>query len=314
MSAMAAPRHPENVSEDERPIACLGEAIVDLICERNLAPGEAPGPFVPWPGGALANVAVSVAKQGAPSALIGGVGADAWGTWLAKGLEGEGVRTEWLATLEGADTPVALIEFASDNEPSFQVYGEHIGPTMAAASGVLDRAIGSSQALVVGSNTMVGETEREVTRRAVDLARSRDLPVLFDPNHRPNRWTADDSAREFCRELASGSTVVKLNRAEAKLMTGASDPGAAASELLADGPDLVVVTDGSGDVVTRGAAEAVFSPPAVRTVSPLGAGDAFMGGLAAGLSGRGWDLSRAGEVLPDASRAAGAVCGRWGAQ
>ena len=311
---MEGHRHPIDASGDRRPIACLGEAIVDLICERNLAPDDRPGSFVPWPGGALANVAVSVARSAWPAALIGGVGGDGWGQWLIQGLESEGVSTEWLATLETADTPVALVEFGPDNEPSFQVYGEHIGPTMAATSEFLERAVSSAEAVVIGSNTMVGETERDVTRRAVGLARASSLPVLFDPNHRPNRWTGGDPAREYCRELAADSTVVKLNREEAELVTGHSDPLVAAREIVSTGPELVVVTAGREGIVTAGATEVRFRPEPVDPVSPLGAGDAFMGGLAAGLAGLGWDLERVGEVLPAAAAAAAAACVRWGAQ
>ena len=300
--------------EKQPPIACLGEAIVDLICERNLEPGEAPGPFVPWPGGALANVAVSIARSGMPAALVGGVGGDGWGRWLAGGLASEGVSIEWLATLEAADTPVALIEFGADNEPAFQVYGEHIGPTMAATSGFLEAAVAASGAVVIGSNTMVGKTEREITRRAVEAARSSGIPVLLDPNYRPNRWDEPGTARDFCCELAAVSTVVKLNHHESELITGLADASAAARELASLGPELVVVTAGEGEVVTAGAAEVSYEPEVTETVSPLGAGDAFMGGLAAGLARLDWDLSAVAEVLPDAARAAASVCRHWGAQ
>jgi fructokinase len=311
---MEGDRQPDELAEERRPIACLGEAIVDLICERNLAPGDTPGPFVAWPGGALANVAVAVARQGSPAALLGGVGGDHWGDWLARGLESEGVSTRWLATLDSADTPVALVEFDRENEPSFQVYGEHIGPTMAATSDFLETAIGASQAVVIGSNTMVGETEREVTRRAVDLVRSAGRPLLLDPNYRPNRWTDRTIARDFCRELAAAATVVKLNQVELELITGIEEPRRAATDLAGMGPELVVVTAGEGEIITAGAIEETFRPEPVAAVSPLGAGDAFMGGLAAGLAGLGWDFTRAGEALPGAARAAAAVCGHWGAQ
>jgi len=296
------------------PNARPGAAVREPVRERHRAAGAAPGRFVRWAGGALANVAVAVARSGLPAALVGGGGADGWGSRLARGLEEEGVSTEWLAILEGVDTPVALVEFGPDNEPFFQVYGEHIGPTMAATSGFLERAITASQALVVGSNTMVGETEREVTRQAIGLARAAGLPVLLDPNHRPNRWRGDDPARERSRELVAAATVVKLNRSEAELITGIREPLEAARALVGLGPQLVVVTDGEGEVGTAGAAEARHQPQVVETVSPLGAGDAFMGGLAAGLARLGWDLSRVGEVLPEAATAAASVCGRWGAQ
>lgn len=311
---MEASKDDQDQPSDRRPVACLGEAIVDLICERNLLEDEEPGPFIPWRGGALANVAVAIARSGTPSALVGGVGADGWGRWLGEGLREQGVDTSWLATLDGADTPVALIEFGPDNEPAFQVYGEHIGPTMAATSGFLEEAIGAAQAVVIGSNTMVGETERQVTRRAVKVARAAGLPVLLDPNYRPNRWASEDPARDFCMELTAISSVVKLNRLEAELMTGIPDPLEAARELSAAGPDLVVVTTGAGEIITTGAVEVSHQPVPVETVSPLGAGDAFMGGLAAGLARLEWDLERVAEVLPEAADAAAAVCSRWGAQ
>lgn len=297
-----------------RPILCLGEAIVDLICERPLAPGAFPEQLVPHAGGALANVAVAVSRSGAPAALAGGVGDDQWGRWLATGLESEGVSTRWLARLAHADTPVGIVIFGPDNEPRFQIYGEHIGPTMDASSDRLPEAVTGSQALVIGSNTMVGSTEREVTRRAVDLAGNEGIPVLFDPNFRPNRWRDRLDARRYCQELAARSAVVKCNRVEAELMTGEAASLDAARALAKTGPRLVVVTDGSSAVVTAGAATVTHRPSAVDVVSPLGAGDAFMGALAAGLARLEWDFSRVGEILEDASVRATSVCLHWGAQ
>ena len=80
------------------------------------------------------------------------------------------------------------------------------------------------------------------------------------------------------------------------------------------GPRLVVVTDGQGRVLTAGAAETEYTPPEAEVVSPLGAGDAFMGALAAGLAGLDWDFSRVAEVLPAAAAAGSAACAHWGAQ
>jgi sugar/nucleoside kinase (ribokinase family) len=302
------------LSNQSRPILCLGEAIVDLICERNLAPGEAPDRFSPHHGGALPNVAAAISRRGVPAALVGGVGSDHWGRWLIDGLAEEGVETDWIAVIEQSRTPLAIALFDSEGEPSFQIYGEQIGPTMEAAGEFLDQAIEAGQALVIGSNTMVGETERAVTRRAVDLAQERGLPVLLDPNHRPTRWDEESEALDFGRELASLSTVFKCNRDEAELFTGEKDPTLAATALARMGPELVVVTDREKEIRTAGAAEARWTPGATGVVSSLGAGDAFMGSLAAGLSKLGWELSRVGEVLPQAAADATSRCGHWGAR
>ncbi len=302
------------MSERSHPILCLGEAIVDLICERRLGPNESPDRFCPHHGGALPNVAAAVARRGMASALVGGVGSDYWGRWLVAGLSAEGVGTDWIATIDGARTPLAIALFDSNGEASFQVYGEHIGPTMEAAGVYLEEAIGSAQALVIGANTMVGESERKVTRRAVEIARERDLPVLFDPNHRPTRWKDQDHALAFGRELAAVSTVLKCNLEEARFLSGEKRTEDALDALAGMGPQLVVVTDREAEIRAAGAADASWTPEQVEVLSPLGAGDAFMGSLAAGLSGLDWNLGRVAEVLPVAAGDATSTCLHWGAR
>ncbi len=292
----------------------MGEAIVDLVCERNLAPGEAPGSFAPHPGGALANVAVAISRSGASAALLGGVGDDRWGKWLTSELEAAGVETGWIAEVDGADTPLGIVLFDSAGEPDFQIYGEHIAPTTLASRAFIDPAVAAAGAVVIGSNTMVGPVEREVTRQAVEAAHEQGVPVLFDPNYRPNRWDDEELAAEFCRELAGNSAVLKCNRLEATLISGEEDPLDAVRALATFGPRLVVVTDGRGMIRTAGVAEAEFTPPEAEVTSPLGAGDAFMGALAAGLAGLDWDFRKVAEVLPSAAGAGSAACAYWGAQ
>jgi sugar/nucleoside kinase (ribokinase family) len=295
-------------------IACLGEAIVDLICERELAePGEADH-FVPHPGGALANVAVAASREGAEVALLGGVGDDAWGSWLRERLWHERVDVSRLETVEGLATPIAFVTFDWEREPSFAVYGEGIAETMGAAGRHLDEATGAASALVFGSNTLVGEPEREVTLRARRAARDRDVPILFDPNLRPSRWRDLDRALDLCRDLIDGAMVVRANDTEARELTGERDPEKAAEALCGHGAKIAVVTLGPRGVLMRGAADAEVPAPQVEVVSPLGAGDAFMGALAAGMAALDWDPSRAAEALPAACAAGARACTAWGAQ
>jgi sugar/nucleoside kinase (ribokinase family) len=295
-------------------ILCLGEAIVDLICERELSePGEADA-FVPHPGGALANVAVAASRAGGEAALVGGVGDDAWGSWLREHLWHERVDVRWLADVEGLATPVAFVTFDWEREPTFAVYGEGIAGTMWAASRHLGDAISEATALVFGSNTLVGEPEREVTLEARRLARERGIPILFDPNLRPNRWRDLDAAIEVCRSLCAGAAVVRVKEEEGLLLTGERHAEAAAEGLCRLGAALGVVTEGPKGAVMRGAASAEGEPPPVEVVAPLGAGDAFMGALAAGLATRDWDLSEAGAALPEALAAGARACAGWSAQ
>jgi sugar/nucleoside kinase (ribokinase family) len=79
------------------------------------------------------------------------------------------------------------------------------------------------------------------------------------------------------------------------------------------GTTLAVVTLAGDGALIRGACEAELPAPEVELVNTLGAGDAFMGTLVAGISARGWDPSRAGEALGPALDAAAAACECWGA-
>jgi sugar/nucleoside kinase (ribokinase family) len=293
-------------------ILCLGEAIVDLVCERELdSPAEADC-FRPCFGGALANVAVSAARSGAEAELVGGVGDDPFGHWLADGLIAEGVGVEALSFLPDIGTPIAVITFNHEREPDFHVYDEGIPTTFCSADPHLEKAVDRAEALAFGSNTLVGDRERELTMRARGLALERGIPVLFDPNLREHRWEDLELARQRCLEAAEGIFCLRLNQAEAGwLAPDAEGPAAAAEELAARGSRLVVVTLGGDGALARGAATAEAPGVDVEVVSPLGAGDAFMGGLAAGFAKRGWDPEAVGDALDEANAAGARACAEW---
>jgi sugar/nucleoside kinase (ribokinase family) len=292
-------------------ILCFGEAIVDLVSERDSRSPTDVDCFVPHFGGALANVAVAARRAGAATALAGGVGDDPWGRWLRDRLAAEGIELEWFSLVPGVRTPLALVTFDGDREASFRVYGEGIAATVASVEPRLAAAIPASEALIFGSNTLVGERERELTLRARQLALERGLPVLFDPNLRTHRWGNVERARSLCLEICDGAFCVRANREEAEWLTGVRDPAAAAAALADRGTRIGVVTTGPDGAVARGELEADQAGVAVEVVSPLGAGDAFMGTLAAALARAGWDPAAAKDAMAEAVEAAARTCTVW---
>ena len=105
-------------------------------------------------------------------------------------------------------------------------------------------------------------------------------------------------------EAAEGIFCLRLNEAEAAwLVPDADGPATAAEELAARGARTVVVTLGAGGALARGAASAEAPGVDVDVVSPLGAGDAFMGALGAGFAKRGWVPEAVGEALGEANAA-----------
>jgi fructokinase len=293
---------------------CLGEALVDLVCERpvdGIADADA---FVPHFGGATANVAVTAARHGARAALAGGAGDDVWGTWLRDRLEREGVDLKWFTLQDGAQTPVAFVTVDADAEPHFQIYGAGLSSVVAALADRIDDAVDSCDALFFASNTLVGEPEREVTLAARARALDRGIPVVFDPNLRVGRWPTASRAAEESLACVPGAFLVKCNRTEARLMTGETDPVAAAQSLLAKGAQHVVVTLGADGALLRGGGMRLDVPGVPATpLNTTGAGDTFIGVLIARLAASGFYASAMGAGLRDAVAESAKATERWGA-
>jgi sugar/nucleoside kinase (ribokinase family) len=295
------------------PALFLGEAIVDLICERPVRSlGEADA-FVPHFGGAVANAAVQAARRGGEVALAGGAGEDPWGGWLRERLADEGVDLRWFALIEGVRTPLAFVTVAPDGEPDFQIYGEGIAATVGAVAPRLQEAVDASDGLFFSSNTLVGDDERRLTLAARERALERGLPIAFDPNLRLPRWPSVEEAVSASAACLPGALLVRCNRAEAELLTGEADAARAAEALVAAGARAAVVTRGPDGAVLRGPARAEAAGVKARVVNTTGAGDVLTGTLLAALQLAGYDPAALAAALPDAVAESASATERWGA-
>ncbi|HVE69225.1 MAG TPA: PfkB family carbohydrate kinase [Solirubrobacteraceae bacterium] len=295
------------------PTLCLGEALVDLVCERPVASLVEAGAFVPHFGGAVANVAVAAARIGAPVALAGGTGDDAWGDWLRDRLAAEGVDLEWFAQAPGLATPIAFVALDASGEPSYSIYGEGIEALVVAAGPGLDEAVEECDALFFSSNTLAGAEERELTLRARERALELDRPVLFDPNLRLHRWDSVARAVESANACVPDAMLVRCNRAEAQALTGEADPEAGARALVAAGARMAVVTLGPDGALLRGEVDADVPGVPARAVSTVGAGDALMGVLVGRLTLAAFYAPAVAAALPEAVEASARATERWGA-
>lgn len=271
-------------------VLVLGEALVDLVCERPAPDVTGVDAFVPHFGGAGANVAVSAVRHGGSVALAGGAGRDDWGHWLLARLREEDVDTRWFELAGARQTPVAFVTLSAEGEPTFAIYGEGISAAVADVAGRVDAAVDAAEALSITSNTLVGP-ERAVTLRARERALAAGRPVCFDPNLRLERWPSAEAAVESARACLPGCFLVKANAAEAKLLTGERDPGVAAEALTAAGARLAVVTLGADGALVRGEHALEVPGRPARVISTVGAGDAVLGTLLAHLQRASWEPS-----------------------
>jgi fructokinase len=293
---------------------CLGDALVDLVCQRPVASLAEADAFVPHFGGATANIAVGAARAGADVALAGGAGDDAWGRWLRERLAAEGVALDWFALVPGATTPLAFVTVDEAGEPSFAVHGDGGRTTPEGLGDRLLDAVEASDALFFATNTLVHEADAELTMAARERALELGRPVVFDPNLRLGRWDSPGRAASAARACVRDAFLVKCNAEEARLLTGEDDPAAAAASLLAGGAQHVVVTRGAGGAILRGKGLRRDVPGRpTRAVSTAGAGDAFLGVVLGRLGTTDFYPAAIAAALPEAVEEAARACERWGA-
>jgi sugar/nucleoside kinase (ribokinase family) len=299
--------------EPPRGILCLGEALVDLICERQIDELSAVRSFVPHFGGATANVAVVAASGGVPVALAGGAGTDQWGEWLQARLVRYGVDVSGFRLIPDVHTLIALVTVAPGGEPHYTIYGDAIESVAHAMGERVDGAVRDSAALLISSNTLVGAEERAVTMRAREVALELARPVIFDANLRLHRWRSRADAAASSNACVPGALLVRATAAEAALMTGEDDPEAAAAALLKAGARLVVLTLGPRGAMLRGELTATVQGVRARVLSTLGAGDVLTGVLIANLAATRFYPPAVAAALPHAVQQSARACERWGA-
>jgi sugar/nucleoside kinase (ribokinase family) len=292
---------------------CLGEALVDLICERPLERLADADAFVPRFGGAVANVAVVASRAGARMALAGGAGDDEWGHWLRDRLKDERVELSLFELIEGHQTLIAVVAVGGDGEARYQIYGDTIATVVHALADRLEDAVLDSAGLFFSSNTLIGGEERAVTMRARELALEHQRPVIFDPNLRLRRWPSHADAAASANACVPGALLVRANQTEATLMTGEEDPERAALALLKAGARMVVITLGPRGAMLRGELRADVPGVPAKVLSTTGAGDVLTGFLLAKLALTGFYPSAVAAGLREAVARSARACEHWGA-
>lgn len=285
---------------------------MDLICERWADDVRDASSFVPHFAGPVAVVAAVAAAAGAPVALAGSAGADAWGEWLRDRLIREGVDVSLFDLAQDVRTQLALITVNRHGEPSRTFYGDPEASLTGALASGLTQAVERSAALLISSDTLVGEAERELTMQARTAALELERPVIFDANLRLHRWRSRADAAATANTCVPRSLLVCASAAEATLLTGEEDPEAAASSLLKAGARMVVVNLGADGAILRGELRANAAGVPARALSATGADDVLTGILLARLARSRFYPPAVAAALGDAVAGAARACERWG--
>lgn len=260
-------------------IYSFGSLNMDLVCQtpRLPRPGETllGQQFTTVPGGKGANQAVAVARLGVPTTMIGRVGNDGFGHSLINSLNAAGVAAEAVGLDTQAPTGVALI--VVDNGGQNQIV------VVPGANGLVgDREVQSLRdRLRTGDGLLLQlEVPLVAVQQATQVAQEKGATVILDPAPAPAALPDD---------LMVQVDWLTPNQTEASQLVGfavtdVASAWAAAQILRQRGPRCVIIKLGEQGAVVATPTHGFHQPAlAVHAVDTVAAGDAFNGGLAAGL-------------------------------
>lgn len=236
-------------------------------------------------GGAEANVARVASSLGVASQLVSRVGADPFGRRITADLREGGVDVSLIQT--DPDRPTGIYLKAPEPAGSRMFY--YRSGSAASAMGAayfaqppVRSALGEARVVHTCGITAAVLAEPAAMIEALSAARAAGALVSVDVNFRPVLWRGRELTPLY--DLLGVADLILVGADEARAVFGTDEPDRLRG--LLDTPATIVVK-AEGHVVTASQADgAAVVVPALRVevVEPVGAGDAFAGGLLSGLA------------------------------
>lgn len=262
-------------------VVSFGEMLIDFVpTVAGVSLAEAPA-FVKAPGGAPANVAISVSRLGGRSAFVGKLGDDEFGHMLAGILRENGVADAGIAFEGRARTALAFVSLRADGEREFMFYRHPSADMLLTEADLNLDLIRRATTFHYGSVSLIAEPCRSAHLRAMEVAKEAGALLSYDPNLRLPLWPSPEEARDRIMSIWDQADIIKVSNAELEFLTGHHTvDDEAATTLWRPGLQLLLVTLGENGCKYytkdfRGTVEAI----AVTQVDTTGAGDAFVGAM-----------------------------------
>ena len=226
-------------------------------------------------GGKGANQAVAARLCGAEVVMVAKVGSDVFGEATIRNLAALGIDAKHVQSVEGVSTGVAPIFVESNGQNRIIVVkgaNDRLGPADIDAAAA---DLASAQTIILQF-----EIPLETIYHTIRFATARRIRCIVNPAPALPASIADLCAADYFIP----------NETEAELITGLpvhsiAEAKACARVLLTQGFVRVLITLGArGSLLADASGATEVAPYAVKAVDSSGAGDAFIGSLAAFLS------------------------------
>jgi len=275
---------------------------------------------VPVAGGSCLNIAVGMARLGAPAGFVGGISTDLFGRIIADHALASQVELRY-ATRSEYQTTLAFVRTVG-GEPQYAFYDEGT----ASRNWVYRHGsipFDEIEAIHVGSTTLVDDQGAAQALAMLREARG-SVTISFDPNCRPKLVKHKTHYVVRMNAFAAIADIVRMSDVDFEFLYGGGDHAGRAKSFIEAGASLVVVTRGikGAQAWHKEAGVVEVEAPIVDVVDTIGAGDSFQAALLFALRAIGRIKSESlaqtnadelRRALSFASGCAALTCGRAGA-
>ena len=248
-------------------------------------------------GGCAANSGLSLVKMGVDVAVMGKVGRDGFGSFVASEIEAAGADVSGIGFDDEVGTSATMVMIDSGGERTFI---HCIGANATVRPGELDMDLIRSAKIFDFAGALVmpgfdGEPAASVLAAAQDAGVVTCMDTVWDAT---GRWL------ELLAPCLAHVDYFLPSMSEAVEITGETEPGRVAQVLLDRGVGTVALKMGEEGCYVRSVDRELRIPAyLVEAVDGTGSGDAFVAGFIQGLL-KGWDL----EDTAHFAGAVGALC------
>ena len=233
--------------------------------------------------GAEVNVAVALSRLGLKAQYFSRFGNDQLGSVMLADIEAEGVDVSLAKRVDSFTG--AMVRNPGKSAPvEISYLRKGSAASTIEPSDILDSYISSTRWLhATGITCAISESGAKTVKHALEKAAQLKIKSSFDLNIRRKLWS-EDVARKVLEPLARDVELLIGGEDEYQVVFGQVEPKQILAEVNKRGCKIAVMT--KGDQKMRFSIDGNYeeiTPPKVVAVDPVGSGDAFTGGVIAGL-------------------------------
>ncbi|KKI94096.1 2-dehydro-3-deoxygluconokinase [Bacillus sp. SA1-12] len=236
--------------------------------------------------GAETNVAIGLARLGLHSGWASKVGNDSFGKFIIQRLKEEHVNIDHVLVDEIHPTGFQVKSKVAEGDPEVQYFRKGSAASHMSVNDLQEDYFLKARHLhMTGIPLALSSETREFAKHALNIMKSNNRSVTFDPNLRPSLWQSSEEMVKETNKIAFQTDIFLPGKSEGEILTGYKAPEDIASYYLDKGVKLVIIKLGEEGAYYKTASDEgkINGCKVEQIIDTVGAGDGFAVGVISGL-------------------------------